>query len=89
MTKLPVPSVGRVVHFVDIYEDGETTEADHYPAMVTWVETEHGGDDPWVVGLSVFYPDTSVPVRYFDSVSHDDQCSNQTWHWPERTRETG
>jgi hypothetical protein len=66
------PTVGRITHYVDHPHD-------HFAAII--IAVSHFDDEG--VTLTVFDPNESVPLRQ-RYVTHDEDKSSGTWHWPER-----
>ena len=78
-TENPVPSVGRVVHYVDEPEKKDDEPA-HYPATVIVApKPEADGTIPVMV---VAMPDNDIRRK---NVPYDAEKGLHTWHWPELT----
>lgn len=65
------PSVGRIVHYVDLDINEEPIAA-----LITKV------DDLGAVDLTVFPPGGAPLFR--EDVQHDEDGPDRTWHWPPR-----
>lgn len=69
-----IPSLGRIVHFVD-------TDGEHHAAIISHVP-ERLADDLGV-NLTVFWPQGPRATEYFVPFSKGGTAI-ATWHWPER-----
>lgn len=75
MAMLQMPSMGRIVHYVD--ESG-----DAFPAIIRAVMAS----DPEIVHLTAFVDIGESAVLRADGVPYcgDDDHKPFSWHWPER-----
>lgn len=89
---MPVPTIGRAVHYV--LPSGPYA-GKHRPAVITevWNGMEHP-QHPGMSNLTIFasQPRNDMPGQdgaaiMVGSVSHDASGTPGTWHWPEGTRE--
>lgn len=79
---MPIPSVGRIVHYVTRESDHPFPEGNHLAALVTEVFPP-GPDYGQVRELQVFFPRFGAQIRC--SVPEDQEGTEAgTWHWPER-----
>ena len=72
----PVPSIGRVVHFV--YGDK------HVPAIIiepNYEVIEPGPNEPAVAEMLIVFTRTENPFTTF--AVFDPEAKPATWHWPE------
>lgn len=87
---LPVPSVGRIVHYVSYGTPGGEYTKQCRAAVITAVEgaafdpgTGGPSDSSTVVGLAVLNP---TGLFFNESVVQQERGRDGgTWHWPERT----
>lgn len=87
---MPVPSVGRIVHYVShgtpVRPDGTQAYTRECRAAII---TEVDAKDPSVVGLCVLNPTGQFfnrDVTRDEGDEHDGRWGG-TWHWPERVAE--
>lgn len=76
---IPVPSIGRVVHFVRPGSaDGKHKPA-HAAAIITAVPGGKGFED---IGISLCVLNPNG-LYFNENVKHDEDQGPSTWHWPE------
>lgn len=83
---LPIPSVGRVVHYVShgtpVREDGTQAYTPQCRAAIVTAVADEGPLDCPDVALCVLNP----TGMFFNQATHDEDAhAGGTWHWPERT----
>lgn len=98
---MPVPSVGRIAHYVSYGTPGGEYTSQCRAAIITSVAAKnvplgqvHLVEDGYEVGLCVLNPEGQffnqhVPYDQWDSAEADEHAKPKggTWHWPEQVAE--
>lgn len=95
---MPIPSVGRIVHYVSYGTPGGEYTSQCRAAIITSAQPKemppgqaYVTEDCYDVGLCVLNPEGQffnqhVPYNQWDSHEADEHAkpTGGTWHWPER-----
>lgn len=82
---MPLPSVGRIVHYTSYGTPGGEYGHECRAAIVTEVEPDPFSEDGYLLGLCVLNPTGMFFNR--GVVQDEEHKAGGTWHWPERVED--